>query len=98
MVGAIVGWWFDRRADRTAKPEATKQLGILLASGMIVGESLIGVLIAAIVVFSGKAAPLALVGDAFAGNAAVWIGGIAFALSIIALYRWISRMSRSLNS
>ncbi len=97
VVGAIVGWWFDKRAEGTAKPDATKQLGILLASGMIVGESLIGVLIAAIVVFSGKAAPLALVGDMFAGNAAVWIGGIAFALSIILLYRWISRLSRTLN-
>ncbi len=96
VVGAIVGWYFDKRADRTAKPEATKQLGILLASGMIVGESLIGVLIAAIVVFSGKASPLSLVGDGFA-DAAVWIGGIAFALSIILLYRWISRMSRALN-
>ncbi len=96
VVGAIVGWWFDKRAERTAKPDATKQLGVLLASGMIVGESLIGVLIAAIVVFSGKAAPLSLVGDGFA-NAAVWIGGIAFALSIILLYRWISRLSRTLN-
>ena len=55
VVGTIVGWFFDRRADRTPKPEATKQLGVLLASGLIVGESIIGVVISAIVVFSGKA-------------------------------------------
>src|SRR5438445_7682702 len=64
VVGAIVGWFFDQRANRTPKPEATKQLGVLLASGLIVGESIIGVVLSAIVVFSGKAAPLSLVGPA----------------------------------
>ena len=60
VVGAVAGWYFDRRADRAAKnPEATKQLGVLLASGMIVGEGLVGVLLAAFVAFSGKDYPLA---------------------------------------
>ncbi len=94
VVGAIAGWYYDRRADRSARPEAAKQLGVLLASGMIVGEGLIGVLIAAIVAFSGKDYPLALVGDEFAGNAALWIGGIAFVISVLALYRWIEGLSR----
>jgi putative OPT family oligopeptide transporter len=95
VVGAVVGWAYDRRADRSANPAGTRQLGVLLASGLIVGESLIGVLLAAVVVFSGKAAPLALVGDAFA-DASLWIGGIAFALSIIALYRWVTRLGGSI--
>ena len=93
VVGAIVGWYYDKRADRTPKAEATKQLGVLLASGMIVGESIIGVLVAAIVVFSGKATPLALVGDSFQ-NASIWIGGVAFAAVIFAMYRWISRVGQ----
>jgi putative OPT family oligopeptide transporter len=94
VVGAIVGWYFDKRAERGAKPEATKQLGVLLASGMIVGESIIGVIIAAIVVFSGKATPLALVGDGF-GTAAIWIGGIAFVAVNVVLYRWVARLGRT---
>jgi putative OPT family oligopeptide transporter len=94
VVGAIVGWYFDKRAERGPKPEATKQLGVLLASGMIVGESIIGVVIAAIVVFSGKGAPLALVGDGF-GTAAIWIGGIAFVAVNVALYRWVARLGRT---
>ncbi|RUL71122.1 OPT family oligopeptide transporter [Dyella choica] len=94
VAGAIVGWYFDKRADRTPKAEATKQLGVLLASGLIVGESIIGVLVAAIVVFSGKPAPLALVGDGF-GNAAVWIGSIAFVAVTFAMYRWIARLGRN---
>ncbi|MGH8281890.1 MAG: OPT family oligopeptide transporter, partial [Gammaproteobacteria bacterium] len=93
VVGAIVGWWFNRRADRAPKPEATKQLGTLLASGLIVGESLLGVVIAALVAFSGNASPLALVGTGF-GTAATWIGGIVFIVVIYLLYRWISRLAQ----
>lgn len=94
VVGAVVGWYFDKRADRSPKPEATKQLGVLLASGMIVGESLLGVVIAALVVFSGKTTPLALVGDSFEG-VAIWIGAIVFAIAMIVLYRWASRLNRN---
>src|ERR1700726_2073142 len=91
VVGAIVGWFFDQRANRTPKPEATKQLGVLLASGLIVGEGIIGVVISAIVVFSGKDAPLSVVGPAYE-TAGIIIGGLAFAIIAFALYRWILRM------
>jgi putative OPT family oligopeptide transporter len=91
VVGAIAGWFFDRAADRTPKPDATKQLGVLLASGLIVGDSTIGVVISAIVVFSGVAAPLALVGAGFE-TAGIIIGGLAFAGIAFLLYRWILRM------
>ena len=97
VVGSVVGWYFDRRADRSRRPETTKQLGVLLASGLIVGESVIGVVIAFIVGLSGKGAPLALVGEDF-GNAAQWIGGIAFALIVLVLYRWIARMANGLGA
>jgi hypothetical protein len=43
-------------------------------------------------VFSGKSAPLALVGDEFA-EAAVWVGGIVFAVAVFALYSWLNRVS-----
>ena len=92
VVGALVGAFFDSRADRGPKPESTKQLGILLASGMIVGESLILVLIAAIVGFTSNASLLALVGESFAVPA-MWIGGIVFAAVMFVLYRWISRLA-----
>jgi Zn-dependent protease with chaperone function len=60
---------------------------------MIVGESLIGVALAALVVFSHNATPLALVGEGFS-TAALWIGGIAFTAVISAMYMWISRLAR----
>jgi putative OPT family oligopeptide transporter len=91
-VGSVVGWLYDRRAARTANPEGTRQLGVLLASGLMVGESLIGVLLAALVVFSGKGAPLALVGDDFA-TAGKWLGGLCFTAAVVILYRWLNRLS-----
>src|SRR5205807_8154192 len=91
-VGAVVGWFYDRRADRTPKPEATKQLGVLLASGLIVGERSLGVVISAIVVFAGKDAPLSVVGPAYE-TAGVIIGGAAFVAIAFVLYRWILGMA-----
>ncbi len=111
VLGAIVGAWYERRADRKSRdPEATKQLGVLLASGMIVGEGLLGVLLAVPVAFADRFAdlvarlgihipdkivPLSLVGDAFANGTAVWIGGAAFVAIMVLLYSWLIRLSQS---
>ena len=92
VVGAIVGWAWDRRAEASSRPAMRKQLGVLLASGMIVGEGLFGVAIAAVTVFSGKDAPLAVVGDSFAGTA-LWLGAIGFVVATALLYRWLGRVS-----
>jgi putative OPT family oligopeptide transporter len=92
VVGAIVGWYFDRRAERRANPASIKQLGVLLASGLIVGEGLIGVVIASLVAFSGKDFPLSLVSDDFASNGAVLVGTIAFAAVVLVMYRWVARL------
>lgn len=92
VVGAIAGWFFERAADRTRRPDDTKQLGVLLASGLIVGESTIGVVLSAIVVFSGVGAPLALVGAGYE-TAGKIVGGLAFAATAFILYRWILGMA-----
>jgi putative OPT family oligopeptide transporter len=97
VVGAFVGWAWERRAEASAKPASAKQLGVLLASGMIVGEGLLGVAMAALAVFSGKDAPLALVGADFADKA-LWIGGIGFVLAVGGLYRWLGRLSDTVSA
>ena len=93
-VGSIVGWLYERRAARGPRPEATQQLGVLLASGLIVGEGLLGVIFAFVVGFSGNPAPIALLGPGF-GTASIWIGGAAFALIVWYLYRWIARLAQA---
>jgi putative OPT family oligopeptide transporter len=93
VFGAVVGHLYDRRAERRPNTEEAKQLGVLLASGLIVGESLIGVVLAGLVVATHKATPLALVGDSFQGIAAI-LSLVVFAGSLFALYRWIEGMAR----
>jgi putative OPT family oligopeptide transporter len=93
VVGSIVGWVFNRRAARAPRPEATQQLGVLLASGLIVGEGLLGVVFAFWIGGSGKAAPIGLVGANFE-TTSVWLAAVAFALIVWWLYRWIERLAR----
>lgn len=92
VVGAVVGWWYEKRADRSKNPEAAKQLGTLLASGLIVGESILGVIFTALVVFTGKIYPIGLVGSSFAMPGLI-LGGIAFAAAIFLLYRWMEKLA-----
>jgi putative OPT family oligopeptide transporter len=93
VLGAIAGWAYNRWASRRTSSEQAKQLGVLVASGLIVGESLFGVLLAGVIVASGRASPFALASDSFA-NAANAIGIIAFLLALAGLYAWAGRLSR----
>jgi putative OPT family oligopeptide transporter len=92
VFGALLGKAYDRWSERMRDPAAAKQLGVLLASGLIVGESICGVVYAGIIVASGKAFPLGIVGDAF-GPASNVIGAIAFVLVSFGLYRWIRHIA-----
>ena len=91
VIGAVIGHWYDRRALRHANPEHAKRLGVLVASGMIVGESLFGVLIAGLIVAFSTDAPLALVPADFA--LANRVGVFAFVALIAVLYSWMIRRS-----
>lgn len=90
VVGAVAGHLFNRRAEKRAGGEAAKRLGVLVASGLIVGESLVGVVMAALVVGSGKDYPLGVVGDAFQPIAEP-VTLAAFAAVVLALYAWSGR-------
>jgi hypothetical protein len=89
----VIGHVYERFAARRPHGEAMKRLGVLLASGLIVGESLVGVVIAAIVAGSGKQDPLALVGPGFAGASEV-VGAVAFAGAVWLLYRWVGGLAK----
>jgi hypothetical protein len=86
VIGSLAGHFYDRWADRGPKPAFARRMGVLMATGMIVGESLFGVVYAGIVVASGKGAPFALVGDNFATFALIGGALIFFAL-VALLYR-----------
>lgn len=87
VLGAIVGHWYNRRAQRSASPDRTEQLGTLVASGLIVGESLFGVVNAGLIVAFSNDAPLALVPSSFKG--AKYLGPVVFLGLVIWLYGWM---------
>jgi putative OPT family oligopeptide transporter len=92
-VGAVLGYFYDRAADKARDPEFAKRMGVLMATGMIVGDSLFGVLYAGIVYETGTDAPLALAGPDFATYALV--GGTLVFLALTAyLYAYTKKKAR----
>jgi putative OPT family oligopeptide transporter len=96
VFGAILGWAYNRWASRQADPEQAGQLGVLVASGLIVGESLFGVLLAGLILLLGNASPLGLVGDSFAAAANV-IGAAAFLAALGGLFLLLRRLSGAIR-
>jgi putative OPT family oligopeptide transporter len=95
VVGALFGALYNRWVSRKPNPEPAKRLGVLVASGFIVGESLFGVLLAGLIYASGKASPLAIIGSGFADWANV-LAGIAFIALPFLVYRWFGMRARRL--
>lgn len=91
VVGAILGYFLNRHLRKTAGAEAETaglRRGTLFASGLIVGESIVGVLLAGLIVLSvsngGDENPLAMVGSDFADTAEML--GLAVFFGLLALF------------
>ena len=91
VVGAILGYFLNRHLRKTAGAEAEAaglRRGTLFASGLIVGESIVGVLLAGLIVLSvsngGDENPLAMVGSDFADTAEML--GLAVFFALLALF------------
>jgi putative OPT family oligopeptide transporter len=93
VIGAIIGHFYDVWTRRTRNPEYSKRLATLVASGMIVGESLFGVILAGLIVAFSSDAPLGLVPADFAWATA--IGVIAFLALIAACYAWMMNRAKA---
>ena len=91
IIGAVLAHWYDGRTRSMPNPDRAQRLGTLVASGLIVGESVWGVLNAGLIVGFSKDAPIALVPENFA--LASWLGVIGFIGAVIWLYRWMLRRS-----
>jgi putative OPT family oligopeptide transporter len=96
-IGALLGRYYDKWADRAGGDvEQKKRLGVLMATGLIVGESLFGVVFAGIVAGSGNDSPLAIMGKGF-GNWAEILGVVAFVALVAGLYRWTRGLAGSMR-
>jgi putative OPT family oligopeptide transporter len=94
FVALIADYALSRRARASGQPfekvaAAPHRRALLLGSGMIVGESLLGVVNALIITLAhGNQSVLAVVGDDFAGTAE-WLSTIVFLALCLFSYRWI---------
>jgi putative OPT family oligopeptide transporter len=95
VVGTLTAKWYERRTRGSANPERTERLGTLVASGLIVGESLWGVFNAGLIVLTEKEAPIGLVSGEFA--LAPWLGVLAFVGAVVWLYRWMARRAMAVQ-
>ena len=86
--GALLGRFYDNWAKRTSNPEFAERMGVLLATGLIVGESLFGVAFAMLVGATRQDTPLALVAE---NPWAVPLSIVVFAGAIVGLYAWTKR-------
>lgn len=86
VIGAVIGHFWNRMAARTSRPEFTERLGVLLATGLIVGDSLFGLAFAGAVGATGDPANLAIVGESFA-PASEWIAVVVMVALLVLTYR-----------
>jgi putative OPT family oligopeptide transporter len=95
VIGAVLSYWYDRRVKSAANPERAERLGTLVASGLIVGESLWGVVNAGLIVALSNDAPLGIVPADFV--AGPWLGILGFVGLIILLYGWMLRRAKAMS-
>ncbi|MBY4572701.1 oligopeptide transporter, OPT family [Gordonia paraffinivorans] len=92
-VGAFLGHFYNRWAERSGGAvDHKKRMGVLLATGLIVGEALFGVVFAGIVAATGDDSVLAIVGDGFDTWAQI-LGVVVFAAVVAYLYNRTTKVA-----
>ncbi|MGQ2991260.1 MAG: OPT family oligopeptide transporter [Brevundimonas sp.] len=92
VIGAVCGWIYDRAIKTTRFADVGRRMGVLLASGLIVGESLFLVMTAGVIVATGNDAPFAMLPEGSAWPAML-SGIVVFAALVFGLYSWIKTVS-----
>ncbi|WP_396595132.1 OPT family oligopeptide transporter [Brevundimonas sp. R86498] len=88
VIGAVAGWLYNRAIRSTRFADVGRRMGVLLASGLIVGESLFLVMTAGVIVSTGDDAPFAMLPEGSTWPAML-SGIVVFAVVTFALYRWV---------
>jgi len=96
VAGAVIGKVYDTWAERRRDPAAAMRMGVLLATGLIVGDSLMNVAFAGIVAATGDPGAIAVVGDEFA-TFAILLGLAVFVALLAWLYSYTRRTAMALE-
>ncbi|MCC6780345.1 MAG: oligopeptide transporter, OPT family [Hyphomicrobiales bacterium] len=95
IIGALIGHRYDKRSHSMPDPERSRRLATLVASGLIVGESIWGVINAGLIVGFARESPIALVQGRFAP--ARLLGVVCFVGIVVWLYGWMRRRSAAMK-
>ncbi len=93
VLGAVIGWLYDRWVRDKPWGAAGRGLGVLLASGLVVGESLMAVALAGLAIATNKGDALAVFGKDPTGGHGQVLGAAGCAIGLTALYLWTGRMA-----
>jgi putative OPT family oligopeptide transporter len=97
-VGAVLGWFYNRWAERAPSPAFAERMGVLMATGLIVGESLMGVVYAGAVAGAEKAGSsdsanvLALIPQY---QSVMVVSLVVFSVAVGGLYLWTKSRASS---
>lgn len=87
VIGAVAGWIYEKGLSKTSFADVGRRMGVLMASGLIVGESLFGVFNAGVIGATENEAPFALI-PADSGWPDMLAGLAVFVVLAWALYAW----------
>ena len=93
VIGAVIGFAWNRMALRTPRPDFTARLGVLLATGLVVGDSLSGLVYAGAVGALGDPERMAMVGPAFA-PVAQWVAVVVLVALLVGVYARTKAVAR----
>ena len=85
FLGGLLRWFIERRAANEEAAAERREQGILFGSGLVGGEGLLGVAIAGVAAYYGRAPEG--VGFEWAGGAAQWMALVVFVALAFFLYR-----------
>lgn len=91
-IGAALGLLYNKWAARQGKPEFTKRMGVLMATGLIVGESLFGVANAGIIAATSNGDALAVMPDSYEPFAQP-LAVVLFAVLVAGMYKWAQKVT-----
>lgn len=92
VIGAVLGWLYEKGLKGKSYEDIGRRMGVLMASGLIVGESLFGVFNAGVIGATENEAPFAVFGLPETWPA-MPVGVVAFAVLAFGLYQWIKGRS-----
>src|SRR5579884_2902350 len=90
-VGAVLGWFYNRWAMSSRSPAFAERMGVLMATGLIVGESLMGVVYAGAVGAAqkaGSAEPAAVLALIQPYSSVILVSLVVFSAALAGLYFW----------